>query len=289
MQNVGSVVIGALIALVGTVLVQLWLVPLVESRKRREERWEADLLALGEALLFSEPEAASKVRSELFFRLALTADFEDAEPKWVEARRREQEDALSTAWSAHLRIRAQVLWLAERVMAIAPGSPAPAPLEKRGFESTKGRVGVCHDQVHSGQQADNPRVARRNLRGASECHQESPEGSEVACRQTTSSSADPVRTTYEVRPRQASPERRQAFASCRTHCQQPGRLGRTGLAPKQDDVNRTRISSLSLAAPVGGRRAILRPTCPVRPTTIGMRPLRPRARQRPVARPATNR
>ena len=131
MQNVGSVVVGALIALAGTVIVQLWLIPRVESRKRREERWEADVRALGEALIFSEPEAISEVRGELFWRSLFSHPSEDVNPDRLDALKREREEAWRTAWSDYDQILLQVGWLVDRVKAVAPGSRALVSFEER--------------------------------------------------------------------------------------------------------------------------------------------------------------
>jgi len=231
MQNVGSVVIGALIALVGTVLVQLWLVPLVESRKRREQRWEADVRALGEALIFSEPEATSKVRSELSYRILLAADLEDEDPKRVEAMRREQDEALERAWSAHQQIRSQVVWLVDRVMAIAPGSRALEALEASVLKYRLAHMGLALLRYKVGSKPSTPEVLDQTYE---------------ALRSATKNLVDEVKSLANGRPprrstrigqrlKSARDQRRQkgdqAFASpWRPSQQRPGRLERPGVA-----------------------------------------------------------
>jgi hypothetical protein len=49
----------ALLTLAVTLWVQLYIVPRVETRKRRDDRLERDLLALGELLTFEQPAAAN--------------------------------------------------------------------------------------------------------------------------------------------------------------------------------------------------------------------------------------
>ena len=62
MEQVVAVVIGALLAIIGSVVLQLLVVLAAETRRRRKERWEASLAALGERLLFNEQAAAEAVR-----------------------------------------------------------------------------------------------------------------------------------------------------------------------------------------------------------------------------------
>jgi hypothetical protein len=132
MQNAPSVMIGALIALVGTVLVQLWLVPLVDARKRREQRWEADLRALGEALLFRDAEATDSFRRALLIRATIaSAAIQEDDPERKRSLRLESDASGQDEWSAYRRVRAQMDWLADEVKAIAPNSPALAELAYR--------------------------------------------------------------------------------------------------------------------------------------------------------------
>lgn len=51
-SSLAAVVVGGAIALAGTVVVQLWIVPRVERKNRAGERWEANLLALAELLSY---------------------------------------------------------------------------------------------------------------------------------------------------------------------------------------------------------------------------------------------
>lgn len=123
MENVGSVIVGALIALVGTVVVQLWLIPVVESRKRREQRWEADVRALGELMVFAHPQAMSEVHGQLHWQMLLADPPANADPERLAEFMLEHEVASRSAWQEFDRIREQVDWLVGRISALAPASP----------------------------------------------------------------------------------------------------------------------------------------------------------------------
>jgi len=139
MENVGSVIVGALIALLGTVIVQLWLIPLVDSRKRRDQRWEADVRALGELLIFTEPQARSAARSALHWQILLRETPENADPKRWAALVREREETGRSAWNDYDRIRSQVDWLVDRVESVAPHSRALRSFDSWALRRTVAR------------------------------------------------------------------------------------------------------------------------------------------------------
>lgn len=60
------IVLGALFAFVFSMAIQLWIVPRVERRKRREERWERDVLALGELLTAEVPALATAAQRDAY-------------------------------------------------------------------------------------------------------------------------------------------------------------------------------------------------------------------------------
>lgn len=62
---------GALFALAAQALVQLVIVPRVDARKRREDRWERHVLELGELLTADVPEAAQELEAQGRGRLTL--------------------------------------------------------------------------------------------------------------------------------------------------------------------------------------------------------------------------
>ncbi|MBC7274903.1 hypothetical protein [Nocardioides sp.] len=111
------VVVGAIIALAGSLVVQLLLVPQVENRRRHDERWEQAVLDLGHALVFDE--SASTLRH------ALQATYEAVQSPDGTALSREQiADRLTPEQISDLKEALQAFgesltrfrWLADRVM-----------------------------------------------------------------------------------------------------------------------------------------------------------------------------
>lgn len=124
-DRVVPVVIGALIALAGTVVVQLWLIPRVDTRKRRTQRWEDDVLALGQLLAFDHAEAASNIRLRLLAAFVWLHDRPDGvEPQRWEALVRQDRERLREARDVFDRLPGRVRWLADRVTSLAPHSAA---------------------------------------------------------------------------------------------------------------------------------------------------------------------
>lgn len=125
--------IGALIALAGTVFVQLWLVPRVDTRKRREQRWEEDVLALGQLLTFDQPRIVSDLRSELHM-LALLLDpphdVDTTTERWSALGAEHQEKRLRAS-EEFRSLRTRVDWLVDRVLSLAPHA---RPLELLGSQ-----------------------------------------------------------------------------------------------------------------------------------------------------------
>jgi hypothetical protein len=122
-ENIGSVLVGALVALIGTVLVQLWLIPLVDSRKRREQRWESDVRALGELLTFTLPGVHLEVHGALYGQMLLADPPEDVDPGRWDRLVKEQNEERRAAWQRYDQTQAQVGWLVNRVESLAPRSP----------------------------------------------------------------------------------------------------------------------------------------------------------------------
>lgn len=138
-DRVVPVVIGAVIALVGTVLVQLWLVPLVDTRKRREQRWEEDVLALGQLLTLDQPRIVGELRSELYW-LALLVDPPDdldTTTKHWAALEAEHKDMLRAVRREFDSLATRIDWLAGRVIALAPRAK---PLDHLASQSRKYRL-----------------------------------------------------------------------------------------------------------------------------------------------------
>lgn len=123
-DRVFPVAIGAVIALAGAVFVQLWLVPRVDTRKRREQRWEEDVLALGQLLTFDHPRTVSDLRSELHLLVLLAnppGDVDATTERWT-ALKAERREALRTARDEFDSLRTRVDWLADRIVSLAPHS-----------------------------------------------------------------------------------------------------------------------------------------------------------------------
>jgi len=116
------VVIGTVIALLGAVFVQLWLVPRVDTRKRREQRWEEDVLALGQLLTFDQPRIVGELRSELHLVVLFVVPPEDVDTtteRWA-ALKAEHREKMRAAREEFDSLRTRVDWLADRVTSLAP-------------------------------------------------------------------------------------------------------------------------------------------------------------------------
>lgn len=116
------VVIGAVIALAGAAAVQLWLVPRVETRTRREQRWEDDVLALGQLLTFDHPRIVGELRAELHWLALLAEPPDGADPaseQWAQIKAEHKQSA-SSARHNFDALRTRVEWLIDRVVSIAP-------------------------------------------------------------------------------------------------------------------------------------------------------------------------
>lgn len=131
-DRVLPVLIGSLIALVGAFLIQLWLVPRVEVRRRRLQRWEDDVRSLGELLVFRQPEAVSQTRAAINV-LALLANLpsdSDDEPGAADKKRletaiwKQQKDADAACRDLDA-INAQINWLLGRVESRLGGAARP--------------------------------------------------------------------------------------------------------------------------------------------------------------------
>lgn len=124
-DRVVPVVLGALIALVGAVIVQLWLVPRVDTRRRREHRWEEDVLALGQLLTLDHPRVVNELCSELHWLVLLVLeppeDVDTASEKWATLKA-EHRELLRAARSEYDALCTRVDWLTDRIVSLAPRS-----------------------------------------------------------------------------------------------------------------------------------------------------------------------
>jgi hypothetical protein len=125
--------VGAATALVVQLVIQLYVVPKVETRKRREDRWERNVLELGELLTSLVGDSAQEARLEQsIFRAMSQEDTSGPEYDQAKVARGMAERAMNTrhVTSAFIDlVRTRVYWLAERVWA-----PMPNVIETRKFQ-----------------------------------------------------------------------------------------------------------------------------------------------------------
>lgn len=118
-DNLWPLLVAAALALVATIAVQLFVVPLVDSRKRREQRWEEDVRTLGELLLFAQPKVLDSFWRNLL-RTAALASIVGADAKRLETAKQENLDDLRAAAGDFDEIGNQIRWLTDRVISLAP-------------------------------------------------------------------------------------------------------------------------------------------------------------------------
>ncbi|MCA1601904.1 MAG: excalibur calcium-binding domain-containing protein, partial [Acidobacteria bacterium] len=123
-MNVGvaNVVIGAILGgiltLVAQAAIQLLVIPRVESRKRREDRWERDVLALGEVLTGQLP----PVLREYSIKVKVLIQLEGSEGLDTSKVRAFEDEARRAASELSSLNDSRIKWLASRVTAAAPES-----------------------------------------------------------------------------------------------------------------------------------------------------------------------
>jgi hypothetical protein len=104
-------------------VVQLYVVPRVEVRKRREDRWERDVLALGELLTAELPDRANAAKKHQWF-LQLMNDLQPSavtDEQHAEGRGLAEEASEAVAsYKAVANTRAD--WLVKRIISLAPTS-----------------------------------------------------------------------------------------------------------------------------------------------------------------------
>ena len=118
--------VGAVTALAVQLVVQFYVVPEVETRKRREDRWERNVLDLGELLTTLVDERAHEVRLQQSVFQALSKqdtsgpEFDQASVARSMAERAENTQQVTQAFIGLVSTR--VSWLAERVSAVRPAA-----------------------------------------------------------------------------------------------------------------------------------------------------------------------
>lgn len=121
-EQVLPVLIGAAAALLGSVAVQLWLVPHVDRQKRHDEQWEADVLALGEALVTEQDSLLDKFRDSAYLLAEAHSAEEQEDPQTTAERIRNAESELDVAQRDLERFGVRIQLLAGRITAIAIAS-----------------------------------------------------------------------------------------------------------------------------------------------------------------------
>jgi hypothetical protein len=112
--------IGAASAFVVQFLIQVYVVPHVETRKRREERWVKDVLDLGELLTTSVEKLATEAReAQQFVRMMKDYPFGPGYDKAkVDRELRERKLAAQQAtWALTDLVHFRVNWVADRIIA----------------------------------------------------------------------------------------------------------------------------------------------------------------------------
>lgn len=113
--------VGAASTLVVQVVIQFWVVPRVEKRKRREDRWERDVRELGELLAMRLTDLANDTHAaQWLYRQERDKKSDEYDPALVARLAREGQQATFTYGSL---IGAQVDWLADRVLSINRKAP----------------------------------------------------------------------------------------------------------------------------------------------------------------------
>jgi hypothetical protein len=113
--------------LVGTataMVIQLYVVPRVETRQRREDRWERNVIELGELLTTQVSDRAHEVRLEQsLFRFIRQKDMSGPEfdqAKVAQGVAERGRKAQQLTWDFMGLIRTRVYWLSERIWARMP-------------------------------------------------------------------------------------------------------------------------------------------------------------------------
>jgi len=109
----------ALLSLLIFWFVQQFLVPHFEARKRREERWEEDVLEVGRLLTFEFSDAMDRLRSELYVESMREYEMPDHVPEdRREELRHEQRERVVKARDTYRSVGQKVSWLTDRVVSL---------------------------------------------------------------------------------------------------------------------------------------------------------------------------
>jgi hypothetical protein len=140
-----AVAVGATLALLAQVVVQLVIVPRVEARKRREDRWERDVLALGELLTVDLPDRRRAARSDVWFMQNVSQDPDmSVREEYSQFRSKVHEDARASMTAYEAVASTRVEWLVDRITALDPEEPRLKNFRMSGirFKVAVGGVGL---------------------------------------------------------------------------------------------------------------------------------------------------
>jgi hypothetical protein len=133
---------GAACTLLATAFVQLRIVPQVETRKRREERWERDIRALGELLAFEFADQAGQMFTAIWLEVSISSRRDDLSASELAELREQQADRMHEARQAFARACDQVVWLMDQISAPGRRFPALADLDAAMSEFMMAQVAI---------------------------------------------------------------------------------------------------------------------------------------------------
>lgn len=119
-----TLLMGAACTLLATAFVQLRVVPQVDTRKRREERWEQDVRTLGELLTFELADRAGQMSIAIWLEVSISSRRDDLSVSELAELREQQADRINDARQAFARACDQVVWLVDQIS--GPGRQVPA-------------------------------------------------------------------------------------------------------------------------------------------------------------------
>lgn len=143
-----TLLVGALLTLAAQALLQLVVIPKVEARKRREDRWEKDVLAMGELLTAELPAVASAAMTASIRHAYVRSQVNGKEAAGDIAAAADEEfeatfGSNSAAWLAFDSLSGvRVPWLTKRIVALAPTAAPVKALERAalGYRAARERL-----------------------------------------------------------------------------------------------------------------------------------------------------
>ncbi|GAA4726308.1 hypothetical protein GCM10023350_06300 [Nocardioides endophyticus] len=129
-------IVTALLTLGVASTVQLYVVPRVEARKRREDRWERDVRALGELLTFEQSAAAQALSTTLWKGAFVNRPALGWQADKVAEAKSDVAKELREAQADYRRVGAQVEWLSDRVEGLGENLDGLTPFKaaRRGYQ-----------------------------------------------------------------------------------------------------------------------------------------------------------